>query len=138
MPPKLAFDFDSADSRYSIQPVDNLTAEKVFERQWVFQNPNRKVLCPGKEIRILPSVARTAEPHRRRELWLAVSPAATIETIVATLYNPFSAGWRLLLSKLRSCQRTNKTLVRADWLARTELKRIELRKPFTARSKNGQ
>ena len=32
---KLSFDFESADSRYSIQPVDDLTPDKVFERQWV-------------------------------------------------------------------------------------------------------
>ena len=32
---KLSLDFDSADSRYSLQPVDNLTPDKVFERQWV-------------------------------------------------------------------------------------------------------
>jgi RNA polymerase sigma factor (sigma-70 family) len=32
---KLSLDFDSADSRYSLQPVDDLTPDKVFERQWV-------------------------------------------------------------------------------------------------------
>lgn len=32
---KLSLDFDSADSRYSLQPVDDLTPEKVFQRQWV-------------------------------------------------------------------------------------------------------
>lgn len=32
---KLSLDFDSANSRYSLQPVDDLTPDKVFERQWV-------------------------------------------------------------------------------------------------------
>lgn len=31
----LSLDFDYADSRYSLQPVDSLTPDKVFERQWV-------------------------------------------------------------------------------------------------------
>ncbi len=31
----LSLDFDSANSQISFQPVDNVTPEKVFERQWV-------------------------------------------------------------------------------------------------------
>lgn len=32
---KLSLDFESADSRYSLHPVEDATPDKVFERQWV-------------------------------------------------------------------------------------------------------
>ena len=32
---RLSLDFESGDSRYQIEPVDDLTPEKLYERRWV-------------------------------------------------------------------------------------------------------
>lgn len=53
----LSLDFDSGESRYQIEPSHELTAERLFERRWVFtlidqvlQNLKRELKDDGKEL----------------------------------------------------------------------------------------
>ena len=85
---KLSLDFDSAESRFQLEPFHELTPEKLFQRQWVFTLLNRvldslqtELAQAGKQdhfkqLKGALTGEATADDYARAAEMLGITPAA--------------------------------------------------------------